>query len=111
MAYGTTGLDVEVPPEAHVVWPHAVPALPDPAGALQAALRRPLAGPARRACVGAGRRVAIAVCDVTRPQPRRCHLEPVADASAAVREALARAGASARGCVLPVGPRAIAYAP
>jgi len=79
LAYGTTGLDVEVPDDACIVWPRSARALPDPARALRAALRRPLAGPPLRAVVGAGRRVVIAVCDVTRPQPRELVVGAILD--------------------------------
>jgi lactate racemase len=74
LAYGTTGLDVDVPADATVVVPrHRRPA-PDPMEALRAAVDRPVAGPPLRHILRPGQRVAIAVCDITRPQPRALQL-------------------------------------
>jgi nickel-dependent lactate racemase len=56
-------------------------------------------------------RVVVKTDGVTAEELRRCHLEAAADASAAVRQAVERAGAGARVCVLPAGPHAIAYVP
>jgi nickel-dependent lactate racemase len=70
LAYGTTGLDIDVDPElTTVVEPVHHPAA-DPRAVLRAAMRRPVAGPALRARVKPGQSVAIAACDGTRPQPR-----------------------------------------
>ena len=49
----------------------------DELGAVRDALRSPVEGPALRDSLRAGRRVAIAVCDGTRPQPRRPMLAAV----------------------------------
>jgi lactate racemase len=72
LAYGRTGLPVVLPPaRTTVVAPaHPAPAR-DPAGVLRDALRRPVAGPPLRDIVRPGQRVAVSVCDVTRPQPRQ----------------------------------------
>ncbi len=70
LAYGRTGLEVELPDSAVVVAPKHCPATADPAGAVRTALRAPVAGPALRDIVRRGQSVAIAVCDGTRPQPR-----------------------------------------
>jgi lactate racemase len=71
LAYGTTGLDIEVDPElTTVVEPVHQPAVADSAAALRAALRHPVAGPPLRERVRPGQTVAISACDGTRPQPR-----------------------------------------
>ena len=72
LAYGRSGLVIEVPRErTTVVEPIQAPALEDPAEALIAALRRPVAGPPLRELAKPGQTVAISVCDITRAQPRR----------------------------------------
>ena len=69
LAYGTRGLAVEVPPAATVLAPAPVPAAAE--GALEVAVASPLGSPRLRDLVAATQRVAISVCDGTRPQPRR----------------------------------------
>ena len=70
LAYGRTGLTVELPSDrTTVIEPTYVPGLPDPSGALLSALRNPIATPPLRKIVGRDQTVAIAVCDVTRPMP------------------------------------------
>jgi nickel-dependent lactate racemase len=71
LAYGDSGLDIDVDPAVTtVVEPVHQEALHDPVAALTAALRKPVAGPALRERVRPGQTVAISVCDGTRPQPR-----------------------------------------
>jgi nickel-dependent lactate racemase len=71
LAYGTTGLDIDVDPEVTtVVEPVRRRAVADPAAALRTALREPVAGPSLRELVRPGQTVAISACDGTRPQPR-----------------------------------------
>jgi nickel-dependent lactate racemase len=71
LAYGTSGLMVDLPDErTTVVTPRFVPGLVDPAAALAQALRRPVDAPPLRKLAARGQRVVIAVCDGTRPQPR-----------------------------------------
>jgi nickel-dependent lactate racemase len=78
LAYGRGRLSVELPAETlSVVQPRYTPALSDPAGALRACLGSPLAGPPLAELVRPGQQVAIAICDVTRPQPRRQMLEAI----------------------------------
>jgi nickel-dependent lactate racemase len=71
-AYGSAGLRVDLPEDRTTV---IVPAYPSPApddrAAIVAALRHPVSGPPLRQRVVPGQKVAIAVCDGTRPQPRR----------------------------------------
>jgi nickel-dependent lactate racemase len=71
LAYGRTGLSVEVDAEADVIEPHYVAGLPDEAEAIGSALRAPLSGPALKEVVPRGASVGISVCDVTRPFPGR----------------------------------------
>ncbi len=70
--YGTAGLEIEVP-EARttVIEPLFHPALADPIERLRDSLRNPTEAKPLRNCVERGQRVAISVCDITRPQPRR----------------------------------------
>ena len=71
LAYGTTGLDIEVDPAVTtLVEPVHHRAAADPQAVLRAALRRPVAGPPLRERVRRGQTLAISACDGTRPQPR-----------------------------------------
>lgn len=71
LAYGSDGLDVELPDERTVVVEPTLQAgAEDPYGVLRAALREPVAGLPLRDLVRRGQRVAISVCDGTRAQPR-----------------------------------------
>jgi nickel-dependent lactate racemase len=71
LAYGSSQLTVELPDGTSVVAPEDRPGVPDELGAVRDALRSPVEGPALRDVVRRGAKVAIAVCDGTRPQPRR----------------------------------------
>ncbi|MBI2914969.1 MAG: nickel-dependent lactate racemase [Firmicutes bacterium] len=93
LAYGETGLDIEVPDRnLTVLEPEFVPSLHDEEGELQAALGSPLGTPpfrqlAEEACrrlksgagrlMGGGAPVAIVFCDVTRPIPTHKLLSPL----------------------------------
>ena len=79
LAYGETGLSVQVPEDATVVEPVWVDAVADPRAEVQRALREPVAGPPLRERVRPGQTVAISVCDITRPQPRRLMVTAVLD--------------------------------
>ena len=69
--YGTDGLDVDLPDErVTVIEPVFREAVPNPHAALVQALRVPIGRPALRELVRPGQKIAISVCDVTRPQPR-----------------------------------------
>ena len=70
LAYGESGLAVELPDDAVVVTPRRLEAVADERVAVLDALRRPTTGPPLRDRVATGRRVAISMCDGTRPQPR-----------------------------------------
>ena len=76
LAYGDQGLDVSLPAaRTTVVTPRHRPAARDPLATLRAAIQRPIAGPGLREVLRPGHRVAISVCDITRPQPRELMLE------------------------------------
>jgi nickel-dependent lactate racemase len=79
LAYGKTGLEIDLPDawDVTVVEPRFVPALPDPAAALAAALRSPIAGPALRDRVRATDRVGLIFSDITRPTPHHLILPAV----------------------------------
>ncbi|MEP7089769.1 MAG: nickel-dependent lactate racemase [Nocardioidaceae bacterium] len=71
LAYGETGLDVDLPESrTTVVEPTYAEAPEDQRGLLRAALRSPVAGRPLRELVSPGQKVAISMCDGTRPQPR-----------------------------------------
>ena len=72
LAYGTSGLDIDVDPGVTtVVEPIFQRGVDDPTAALRLALREPVAGPPLRERVRQGQTVAISACDGTRPQPRQ----------------------------------------
>lgn len=75
LAYGKAGLEVELPGDATtVVGPRFVPGAGDPLGMLRTCLANPVSGAPLSGLVSKGQRVAIAVCDGTRAQPRRLML-------------------------------------
>ncbi len=79
LAYGRSGLSVEVSPDADVIEPRFVAGLADEAGAIRDALRSPTSGPALAERVARGASVGISVCDVTRPFPGRRALPVLAE--------------------------------
>lgn len=80
LAYGSTGLTIEVPADATVVTPAHRDPVADEVRAVRAALERPVAGQPLRDLLRPGARVAISVCDATRAQPRRPMLAAISDA-------------------------------
>jgi len=70
LAYGRSGLTVRLPDSARVIKPRFVPGIPDAAGAIRNALRRPMGSPPLAAIVKAGQRVVIAHTDITRRHPQ-----------------------------------------
>ena len=80
LAYGENGLVVDLPwDRTTVVAPRHVDAVLDERAAVLDALRRPTSGAPLRDRVRAGQRVAISICDGTRPQPRRVMVPAVLD--------------------------------
>ena len=81
LAYGSTGMSVRLPAAATtVITPRPRYAAPDPLAALRRAIDQPVAGPRLRDLARPGQRVAISVCDVTRPQPRPLMLRAIMEA-------------------------------
>lgn len=78
LAYGDHGLSLDLPSErTMVVESIRRKSDPDPERSLRVALREPVAGPPLRQLARRGQRVAISVCDITRPQPRQQMLEAI----------------------------------
>jgi lactate racemase len=70
LAYGTTGLAVELPAErTTVIEPRFLSSVPDETVALRDALRAPINWAPLRERVPREARVGIVVCDITRPMP------------------------------------------
>ncbi len=71
LAYGKDGLEIDLPGDARVtvVQPKYVEALPDPAGALRAALRQPSGTAPLKQLAGPSDRVGVVFSDLTRPTP------------------------------------------
>jgi nickel-dependent lactate racemase len=71
LAYGKTGLDIELPDELNVttVEPKFVPGLPDPEAVLREALRVPIKAPPLRDVVQTDDKVGVVFSDITRPTP------------------------------------------
>jgi nickel-dependent lactate racemase len=78
LAYGGDGLEVQLP-DGHttVVEPAYHPGAEDEMAVLREALQAPVAGPPLREIVKRGQRVAISMCDGTRPQPRHLMIPAV----------------------------------
>jgi nickel-dependent lactate racemase len=68
-----------VPDSATVVAPRQIAAATDERAAVLDALREPVAGRPLREIVRPGQRVAVAICDGTRPQPRRVVVPAILD--------------------------------
>jgi nickel-dependent lactate racemase len=80
LAYGSGGLEVELPEErTTIVEPAYHAGAADEMAALQAALRAPVAGPPLREIARPGQTVAISICDGTRAQPRHLMIPAVLD--------------------------------
>src|SRR5215469_7533875 len=78
--YGSEGLEADVPDErVTVVEPSFLPAIDNPHAALVAALRAPIGRPPLRDIVRSGQKIAISVCDITRPQPPQAMLRAIFD--------------------------------
>ena len=69
LAYGHTGLTVELPGTTHIVTSQFVPGLPDEAAAIREALRFPIESAPLAAKVKLGDKVVIAHSDITRATP------------------------------------------
>lgn len=77
LAYGKTGVAVNVPDDATILEPRYAPEVPDADAALAEAIARPI-GCASLSELAAGKATAaISVCDITRPAPNRLVLPHV----------------------------------
>ncbi|UCC87447.1 MAG: nickel-dependent lactate racemase [Anaerolineales bacterium] len=81
LAYGKTGLDLELSDELNVtlVEPAYVPGLPDQKAALREALQAPIQGPPLRDRVRPEDKVGVLFSDITRPTPNHLILPAVLD--------------------------------
>lgn len=78
LAYGDDGIEVDVPDSrTTVLVPSHLPHAADGFAAVVEALRRPVAGQPLERLVRRGERIAISVCDGTRPQPRKTVLSAI----------------------------------
>ncbi|HSA96085.1 MAG TPA: nickel-dependent lactate racemase [Acidobacteriota bacterium] len=86
LAYGKTGLPIELDDslDVTVVEPTFVPARPEPAAAVRAALREPIGSPPLRDLLRPGMRVGVVFSDITRPAPNPLLLSAVLEALDAV---------------------------
>lgn len=69
LAYGRSGLEVDLPDSVDVIRPRSVPGLPDETAALQNGLRAPIGSPPLRELVRPGNSVMIVHTDITRATP------------------------------------------
>lgn len=77
LAYGKTGVAVNVPDSAAVLEPRYAPELPGANAALAEAIARPIGSPGLRELAQGKKTAAISVCDITRPAPNRLVLPHV----------------------------------
>lgn len=77
LAYGRSGLDVDLPDDTDVIRPRFVAGLPDEQAALRAALRAPIASPPLAELAQRGDRVVIVHTDITRATPNERILPPL----------------------------------
>lgn len=79
LAFGKTGLEVDLPPGLNYSFLEARSAVPlgDPRRAIEEALDSPIASPPLEAMARGKASAAISVCDITRPAPNRLVLPPV----------------------------------
>ncbi|HEX9015602.1 MAG TPA: nickel-dependent lactate racemase [Chloroflexota bacterium] len=85
LAYGRTGLEVELPEEGvSVIEPRYIPGIPDEQAAIREALASPIGSPALADLVKPHHKVAITFPDVTRPCPTDRMLPAILEAISAV---------------------------
>jgi nickel-dependent lactate racemase len=77
LAYGKTGLDIDVPSHAMIIEPKYVRGLPDEQAAIREALQKPIQCKPLRTIARAGQRVAIVHTDITRATPNERILPPL----------------------------------
>ena len=79
LAYGKTGLEVELPDcrQITVVEPRFAEGLGNPSQAITQALLNPIQSPPLRSCLKPGSRVGIIFSDISRPTPNELILPPI----------------------------------
>src|ERR1700676_3681942 len=79
LAFGRNGLEIDLPDthEYSLLQCPTIAALADPVASIEAALDRPVTGPALAALAAGKRSAAISVCDITRPAPNPVVLPPL----------------------------------
>ncbi len=79
LAYGTQGLDVEVPDRnlVKVLTLGTTPPLANPAGTIEQSLLTPIGSPPLARLARGAKTACIAVCDITRPVPNKLLLPPM----------------------------------
>ena len=81
LAYGQGQVPITLPPgaEPHVIRKRQLPKLPDPHGAVRAALDAPIGAPPLTALARGRRSACILICDITRPVPNHLFLRPMVE--------------------------------
>ena len=69
IAYGRTGLQIDLPQQTDIIQCHPLPGLPDEQTALREALQNPIGAPPLREQVARGDKVVVTHSDITRPVP------------------------------------------
>ena len=69
IAYGRSGLHVDLPPETDLIQSEALPGLADEQTAIRHALQRPIGSQPLRERVSRGDKVVVTHSDITRPVP------------------------------------------
>ncbi|MEK9723993.1 MAG: nickel-dependent lactate racemase, partial [Rhodospirillaceae bacterium] len=79
IAYGRGQLPVRLPAGAQptVIRKPGIPKLPDPAGAVRAALAQPMGSPTLAEAASGAASACILICDITRPVPNHLFLHPM----------------------------------
>ncbi len=77
LAYGKTGLPLEIPASATVLEPRYAPDLPDARAAIAEAIETPIGCPSLRELARGKKTAAISVCDITRPAPNKLVLPEI----------------------------------
>ena len=79
LAFGTTGLTVDLPGEARptVIRKPQMAVIEDPTEAIEAALAAPIGSPPLDQLAKGARSACILICDITRPVPNRLFLRPL----------------------------------
>ena len=71
LAYGSGQLDIDVPAHTSIVEPTFIPKLKDVEFAISQALKNPLNSPPLKDIAQPHHKIAISICDITRPMPNK----------------------------------------